>query len=109
MKGMIRLALSSYIVVMAGCTPGAVATPEPEMAPVQEVQLSVAESAPAETLSVSIRGPSAVRAATTAQYVASASNGATSSHHYYWWFIASCGKRNGCSPSSYTQIGRAHV
>ena len=104
MKGMIRLALSSYIVIVAACTPGAVATPEPEMAPVQEVQLSVAESAPGETLNVSIRGPAAVRAATTAQYVASASNGATSSHHYYWWFIASCGKRNGCSPSSYTLL-----
>jgi hypothetical protein len=138
MKGMIRLALSSYIVVVAGCSRSTAGTPalesgmtparlsafgsmampaspsaralpgspvdRPVISEIQVVQLSIAKSAPSETLTVRLHGPGEVRSATTAQFTASVGNGASSSHYYYWWFIASCGQRNGCSPSSYTLL-----
>ena len=116
MKGSIRLALSSYLVVVAGCTPSGLPTPEPAFGPIQQgmafaapsarrtVRLSRAESAPAETLSVRVRGPALIGAATSAQFTASVGNGSASARHYYWWFIASCAKRSGCVPSSYALL-----
>ena len=117
MKGSFRLALSSYIVVAAGCTPSGLSTPEPlalryrapsgaSASAVRAVRLPMAESAPGETLSIRVDGPSEVRAATAARFSASVSNGAEGSHYYYWWFVASCAKRGGCSPSSYTLLAQ---
>jgi hypothetical protein len=123
MKGRVRLALSSYIVVVAGCTPSSMSNPTPEIgSPIRieaspeepqagMLQLSVARSAPSETLSVRIHGPGEMRSIGTAQFTAAVSNGASSSRYYYWWFMASCGKRDGCSPTSYVLLaeGLSHT
>jgi hypothetical protein len=108
-----KLALSSYIVTLAGCTPNAVGTPEPASAWSVE-QMGDAESAsPAEpvhfrdagteapdTLGVKVLGAPDVRSATTSSYSASVGN-AAGRRLYYWWFVAACAKGGGCAPSSY--------
>jgi len=131
MKGMLRLALSSYIVVVVvGCTPAfalqeRAATPtrlatlslatheqtaagEVERAPapkarVSAVRLPHASSAAAETLAVSVRGPSTLQSAAAPSYQAAVGNG-SGSHYYYWWFAATCARRIGCAPSSYALV-----
>jgi len=128
MKGMLRLALSSYIVVVVvGCTPAfalqeRAVTPtrvatlsltssdrparaEAERAPApaahaSTVRLPHASSAAAETLAVTVRGPSALQSAAAPSYRAAVANG-SGSHYYYWWFTATCARRIGCAPSSY--------
>lgn len=112
MKGSILLALSSYMLV-AGCAPSGVPTPEPLEAPAISVEeaapesesgvmlQSAVKSASPDTLSVRIHGPAALRSAATASYRASVANGDRASHHYYWWFLASCDKSGSCLPSSY--------
>jgi hypothetical protein len=128
MKGKVRLALSSYIAVVVGCTP-AFALQEPGIAPARlvavgaaqmeratpspvarvhanadAVRLPHARSEAAETLAVSVSGPAEVRSAAMPSYRAAVANGASGSRYYYWWFAASCARRIGCSPSSYTLI-----
>lgn len=129
MKGMVRLALSSYIAVVVGCAP-AFALQEPSIAPARlvavntipvergvvsapapssaasttPVRLPRASAAAAETLAVSVRGPTEVRSAGTPTYRASVANGSSGSRLYYWWFAANCARRIGCAPSSYTLV-----
>lgn len=131
MKGMFRLALSSYIVVVVGCAP-ALALQQPGIAPARLASLSsvamegpaspsagrvplhpVAEasiplprasSAAADTLAVSVRGPSEVRSAFAPSYRASVANAGNGSRYYFWWFAANCARRIGCAPSSYTLV-----
>lgn len=103
MKKIRRLMLSSYIVVIAGCTHSSAATPEPALgAGERPVHLSRAVATPQDTLSIRIDGPESIRAASTVQVVASVENGRkANARYYYWWFVASCTKRGGCVPSSY--------
>jgi hypothetical protein len=129
MKGMVRLALSSYIAVVVGCAP-ALAFQEPSIAPARlvavnsssieraaspvsapsnaatsmAVRLPHASAAASETLAVSLRGPAEVRSAAAPSYHASVANGASGSRFYYWWFAANCARRIGCAPSSYTLV-----
>lgn len=130
MKGSVRLALSSYIAVVVGCAP-ALALQEPGIAPARLVAISSvsaeriaspnlvltsshaaaatvhlprASSAAAETLAVSVSGPTDLRAAATPGYHASVANGAAGSRYYYWWFAANCARRIGCAPSSYSIV-----
>ena len=130
MKGMFRLALSSYVVVGTACAP-AFALQDPSVAPARLVavaptsvergtpspslgtpshapsasaaHLPHASSAAAETLAVTVRGPGQLRAPGTAGFRATVSNGAAS-QYYFWWFAARCARRIGCAPSSYTLI-----
>jgi hypothetical protein len=129
MKGKVRLALSSYIAVVVGCSP-ALALQEPAMAPARLVAMSSvsvergvpaspapshavrpaavvlphASAAAAETLAVSVVGPDRVLSAATPSYRAAVANGANSSRYYFWWFAANCARRMGCAPSSYTLV-----
>jgi hypothetical protein len=131
MKGMLRLALSSYIVVVVvGCTP-AFALQERTVTPTRLATLSLASndriapdqverapapagrapalrlphasSAAAETLAVNVRGPAAFQSAAAPSYRAAVGNG-SGSHYYYWWFAATCARRIGCAPSSYALV-----
>lgn len=131
MKGMFRLALSSYLMVMVASAPalaqqesGLVSTRvsliEPALlgrpitapaavspdrpAAAARVRLPHASAAAAETLAIVVRGPSQVPAATTAAFRAAVGTGANDAHYYYWWFAASCARRVGCAPSSYTLV-----
>jgi hypothetical protein len=129
MKGKVRLALSSYIAVVVGCSP-ALALQESAMAPARLVAMSAvsvergvpaapapshearpaavmlphASAAAAETLAVSVVGPAQVQSAATPRYRAAVANGASSSRYYFWWFAANCARRMGCAPSSYTLV-----
>jgi hypothetical protein len=131
MKGMFRLALSSYIAVAVGCSP-ALAHQEPGIAPARLVSMSAvgmessaaaravrlprhasaeaavrlphASSAAADTLTVAVRGPAAVRSAAVPSYRAEVENGSSGSRYYFWWFAADCARRIGCAPSSYTLV-----
>lgn len=128
MKGKVRLALSSYIAVVVGCSP-ALALQEPGIAPARlvavnsasvelagsptrsarpaatmSVRLPHASAAAAETLAVSVRGPAEVRVAGSPSYRAAVANGGGGSRYYYWWFAANCARRIGCAPSSYTLV-----
>lgn len=129
MKGKVRLALSSYIAVVVGCSP-ALALQEPAMAPARLVAMSSvplergipaapapshaakaatvmlphASAAAADTLAVSVMGPAQVRAAAMPSYRAAVANGASGSRYYFWWFAANCARRMGCAPSSYTLV-----
>lgn len=102
MQKLLRWILSSYAVVLGACAPAAMGTPGP--APLaRAVEFDRAGTEPRDTLSVTIRGPLAVPAATTVQYSASVGN-SSARRHYYWWFVASCAKGSGCAPSSYTPL-----
>jgi hypothetical protein len=129
MKGKVRLALSSYIAVVVGCSP-ALALQEPAVAPARlgamssvsverpvlvtptpsrvvrasAVVLPHASAAAAETLAVSVSGPTQVMSAATPSYRAAVANGASSSRYYFWWFAANCARRMGCAPSSYRLV-----
>ena len=130
MKGSVRLALSSYIAVVVGCSP-AFAFQEPGIAPARLVAMSSApvergalltvpsppsheanaavrlphaNAAAAETLAVVLAGPADVRSAGTASYRAAVANGARDSRYYFWWFAANCARRIGCAPSSYPLV-----
>lgn len=130
MKGTVRLALSSYIAVVVGCSP-AFAFQEPGIAPARLVAMSSApiergalpsvasapspeakaavrlphaNAAAAETLAVVLAGPGEVRSASTASYRAAVANGARGSRYYFWWFAANCARRIGCAPSSYALV-----
>ena len=129
MKGKVRLALSSYIAVVVGCSP-ALALQEPAMAPARLVAMSSvpmergmapapapvraarpaavvlphASAAAADTLAVSVSGPTEIRTAAMPSYRAAVANGAASSRYYFWWFAANCARRMGCAPSSYTLV-----
>ncbi len=131
MKGMFRLALSSYVLVLVVSAPAlalqdsglvstrvsmidpalvgqptaatAVVTPR-RSASASRVRLPYARSAAAETLAIVVRGPSQVPAAATVAYRAAVGNGANDSRYYYWWFAANCARRVGCAPSSYMLV-----
>lgn len=131
MKGMVRLALSSYIAVVVGCAP-AFALQAPGVVPARLASLSStamerpaspaaagmpthtvvgplvrlphASAAAADTLAVSVRGPAELRAAAAPGYHATVANGSERSRYYYWWFAANCARRIGCTPSSYALV-----
>jgi hypothetical protein len=130
MKGMFRLALSAYVLVVGtsaralGMQENAVVstrvsmidaamfvrpalTPAPSadrsVAPAR-VRLPYASSAAAETLAIAVHGPSQVRTASTAGFRATVGNGMSDSHFYFWWFAANCARRVGCTPSSYALV-----
>lgn len=131
MKGMFRVALSSYVLVLGVsapalalqervlvsarlsmlepalvdqpvAAPAAVSTSRSAVA--SRVRLPHASSAAAETLAIVVRGPSQLPAAGTAAVRATVGNGANDSRYYYWWFAANCARRVGCAPSSYTLV-----
>lgn len=112
MRSTVRLVVSSYLVVTAGCssatvgsttgTPGSVlqqGSPARALAS-SPVRFARARANMTDTLSVRIQGPAAVPAAGTAQFTAAVENG-RARRYYYWWFVASCAKGAGCVPSSY--------
>lgn len=130
MKGMFRLALSSYLMVMVASAPAlaqqesGLATTrvsmidpamaaQPTAAPAlswsdrtgssSRIRLPRASAAAAETLAVVVHGPSRV-AVGTAAFRAAVGNGAGDSRYYFWWFAASCARRVGCAPTSYTLV-----
>lgn len=104
MRSAVRLVLVSSYVVITACTPSAVPAPGPQFATAEEVRLGTARSGDADTLSVRVSGPAAVRTVSTPRFSASVQNGGAR-HYYYWWFAANCATRGGCVPSSYVLIG----
>jgi hypothetical protein len=105
----------AYIVVSVGCVPAARPTPEPvryvsgDVMPVAVtvVSRSVADTAnrgDADTLSVRISGPTAVREASTVRFTATVPNG-SAQRYYYRWFAAACARNGGCNPSFYVPVG----
>ena len=104
MSRTIRWTLSSVVAVLAACTPARLAPPSPG-ALLADFRLVEAAMEPADTLSVRISGPSALRTAGSARYSATVRNGATTTtRYYYWWFVASCAKGTGCAPTSYRAL-----
>lgn len=104
MSRTIRWTLSSYVVVVAACTPARMAPPAEEI-PVAAFRLVEAAMAPTDTLSVSVSGPAAVRSTGTARYAATVRNGrTTTTRYYYWWFIAACARGPGCARTSYQAL-----
>jgi hypothetical protein len=113
MRSTLRLVLSSYVVVIAGCShatggappsgsPGGVVQqggPLREFAPAP-IRFDRARVGPTDTLSIQIQGPPVVKAAGAAQFTVAVENG-RARRYYYWWFVASCAKGAGCAPSSY--------
>lgn len=101
----------AYIVVTAGCT--AAATHNlPDGAVPDVVPLASASADMADTLSVSVQGPAAVREASVVRFTANVANG-SARRYYYWWFAAACARSAGCTPTSYVAIaegeGRSEV
>ena len=129
MKGMVRLALSSYIAVVVGCAP-ALALQEPSIAPARlvavnslsmerpalpsaapahaaaspAVRLPRASAAAADTLAVIVAGPTDVRSVGSPSYRATVARGGSASRYYFWWFAANCARRVGCAPTSYSLV-----
>jgi hypothetical protein len=117
MRSKVRLVLSSYVVVVAGCSSATKAAPAPAgysgevvqqgtlareraAAPIRFARARVGAS---DTLAVRIQGPASVRVAGEAQFTAAVENG-KAGRYYYWWFVASCAKGAGCTPSSYRLV-----
>ena len=113
MRSKVRLVVTSFVVVLAGCSHAGGGTQAPaayrgevvqqggplETAPAP-VRLGRARISDSDTLSVQISGPAAVASAGVIQFTAAVQNG-SATRHYYWWFVASCAKTAGCAPSSY--------
>ena len=111
MRSTVRLVLSSYVVLVAGCasagTPSAgmsgsvvqQGSPTRSVAPAP-VRFARARTGIGDTLSVRVQGPAAVKSEGSADYSAAIENG-RANRYYYWWFVASCAKGAGCAPSSY--------
>jgi len=113
MRSKVRLIVTSYVVVLAGCSHAGGGTQAPvayrgevvqqggplDAAPVP-VRLPRARVSDSDTLSVRVTGPAAVASPGVIHYTAAVRNG-SASRHYYWWFVASCAKTAGCAPSSY--------
>jgi len=129
MKGMVRLALSSYALVLLAPVPalakqdGAIPVtrvsstrsamtvelagePRPAAVPSRSrsAHLALASSAMADTLAVVVRGPAAVPGPALVPYRATLENGAPASRYYFWWFAATCARRAGCAPTSYVLV-----
>lgn len=116
MRSKVRLVVSSYVVVLAGCSHVGGGTRAPdafrgdivqqggpmEVTPAP-VRLPRARISDADTLSVRVTGPAAVATAGVIQFTAAVENG-SARRHYYWWFVASCAKTAGCAPSSYRLV-----
>jgi len=111
MRSTVRLVVSSYLVVTAGCSSATAGSASPSGNVVQQggpvralapapVRFGRARANMIDTLTVRIQGPAAVPAAGSAQFTASVENG-RARRYYYWWFVASCAKSKGCVPSSY--------
>lgn len=113
MRSTVRLVVSSYLIVTAGCSSATAGSRSPA-SPANVVQqggparslaaapvrFGRARATMTDTLSVRIQGPSAVPAAGSAQFTAAIENG-RARRYYYWWFVALCAKGAGCVPSSY--------
>ena len=114
MRSTVRVVLSSYVVVLAGCSSALSGAPSPTaqaggviqqgsaakaLAPAP-IRFGRARATASDTLSVQIQGPAAVTTPGAAQFTADVRNG-RAARYYYWWFVASCAKGAGCTPSSY--------
>ena len=113
MRSTVRVALSSYVVVLAGCSsafsgagspaggPGVIqqGSPARSMA-VAPIRFSRARATAFDTLSVQLQGPAAVTTPGSGLFRVDVRNG-RAARYYYWWFVASCAKGAGCTPSSY--------
>jgi len=114
MRSTVRLVLSSYVVVVAGCSKATSGTPSTggysggvvqqggtaRAVSAKRLRLSRARVGAADTLAVRVQGPSAMKTSGEAQFTVAVENG-TARRYYYWWFVASCAKGAGCAPSSY--------
>ena len=114
MRSKVRLVLSSYVVVLAGCGSATAGTPAPAPAPGGVLQqggplgspaaiplrFGRARSGAADTLSIRIQGPASVTAPGAVPFRATVHNGGAR-RYYYWWFVANCAQGAGCAPSSY--------
>jgi hypothetical protein len=114
MRSTVRLALSSYVVVIAGCSTVRMGQPAPVGAGgtvIQQgspsralaaapIRFARARATLTDTLSVRVQGPTAVTMAGPVQFAAAVENG-RAQRYYYWWFVAACAKGAGCAPSSY--------
>lgn len=116
MRSKVRLVVSSYVVVLAGCSHPAGGTRAPVAyrgdvvqqggpidASTAPVRLARARIGATDTLSIRVAGPTTVSSAGVIQFTAAVENG-SASRHYYWWFAASCAKAAGCAPSSYRLV-----
>jgi len=112
MRSTVRVVVSSYVVVLAGCSsalsgaapaasqPGTVVQQGAAVRSVAPIRFSRARATAADTLSVQIQGPAEVKVPGAGQFKATVQNG-RASRYYYWWFVAACAKGAGCTPSSY--------
>jgi hypothetical protein len=113
MRSTVRIALSSCLVVLAGCTSALSGGPPSagQGGVVQQggpartraaapIRFARARATASDTLAVRIQGPSALTAPGTGQFTATVGNG-RANRYYYWWFVASCARGAGCTPSSY--------
>ena len=130
MKGMVRLALSSYALLAGaaapalarqdtalpvarvssarrplgyeGSAPSAPAAPTGRAA--GSTHLPLASSAAGDTLAVSVQGPTDVPSPSVVPYRAALGNVASGSRYYFWWFAANCARRTVCAPTSYVLV-----
>lgn len=113
MRSPVRVVLSSYIVVLAGCSSALSGGPSRagEAGVVQQgsparaiapapIRFARARATASDTLSIQLQGPSAVPVPGAGQFTAEVRNG-RAARYYYWWFVAACAKGGGCTPSSY--------
>jgi hypothetical protein len=112
MRSKIQLVLSSYVVVVTGCSSATKGAPAgysggvvQQGGPVREaaaapIRFSRARVGASDTLFVRVQGPTAVKTEGSAQFTAAVENG-RARRYYYWWFVAACAKGVGCAPSSY--------
>src|SRR4051812_4866960 len=113
MRSTVRVVLSSYIVVLAGCSSALSGAPSPagqggviqqggaarSLAPAP-IRFARARATASDTLSIQLQAPPAVTAPGAGQFTAEVRNG-RAARYYYWWFVAACAKGAGCTPSSY--------
>lgn len=114
MRSPVRVVLSSYVVVLAGCSSAVAGGPSAASQPgtvIQQgspvralspapIRFARARATASDTLSIQVQGPAAVPAPGAARFTAEVRN-SRAGHRYYWWFVASCAKGAGCTPSSY--------
>lgn len=113
MRSTVRVVLSSYIVVVAGCSSALSGSPSPaaQGGVVQQggparsltpapIRFARARATASDTLSIQLQGPTMVKEPGAGQYRAEVRNG-RAGRYYYWWFVAACAKGAGCTPSSY--------
>ena len=113
MRSTVRVVLSSYVVVFAGCSSALSGGPATAGQPavIQQggpiraaapapIRFARARATASDTLTIQLQGPAAVTTPGAARITADVRNG-RATRYYFWWFVASCAQGAGCTPSSY--------